>query len=251
LKIDPTTQRQLSKHWVKEQLGEFDPDKMGLIVVNKRSDGSIYVVDGQHRVALVLSMGWDDQQVECECFEGLTKQQEAQLFLDRNNRRAVRPYDKFRIRLEAKEPIACDVQNIVERSGLRVSGNGDGVGSVSAVVALERVYCGAKLSKSNGPKALQDSLKIIIDSWGKESSNFSGVLIEGIGLVKLKYGQRIDNASLVKKLAKIGGGASGLIGRARASKDIHGQTMPRNVAAVVVDSFNRGKRVAKVERWWS
>jgi hypothetical protein len=251
LKIDSEAQRKLSMHWVKDRVTEFDPDKMGLIVVNKRSDGSTYVVDGQHRVQLVLALGWDDQQVQCECFEGLTRQEEAQLFLDRNYRRAVRPYDKFRIRLTAKEPIACDIHKTLERSGLKVSDNGDGVGSVSAVVALERIHNGAKISQSNGPKALQDALRIIIESWGKESTNFAGVVVEGIGLVKLRYGPKASNAALVKKLATIGGGAAGLIGRARASKDIHGQTMPRNVAAVIVDSYNRGKRNNKLENWWS
>jgi hypothetical protein len=251
LRIDPEGQRKLCKAWVKEKAKNFDPDKMGLIVVNRRSDGSYYVMDGQHRVAVILELGWDDQLVECELYEGLSPQEEALKFLGRNDKRSVQPYDNFRVRLRAKEPIACDIRNIVGGQGLKVSNNGDGAASVSAVVALERIYRGAKISQKDGPKALEDSLKIIIESWGKESSNFAGMLLEGIGLVRLRYGSKIDNSVLVKKLAKMSGGAAGLIGKGRASKDIHGQSIPRNIAAVIVDSYNRNKRSAKVESWWS
>ncbi len=82
------------------------------------------------------------------------------------------------------------------------------------------------------------------------SSNFCGAIIEGIGLVKLRYGQHAENNMLAKRLARCSGGASGLLGKARGSREIHGGPVARNVAAVVVDLYNRRKRGNKLESWW-
>ena len=251
LKIDQDAQRGLNNAWVAAEAKEFDPEKLGLIVINKRKDGLMYIVDGQHRVAIILFLGWDDQSVPCEYFEGRTQQQEAGLFLSRNNRRSVRPYDRFRVRVTAKEPIACRIYTIVASFGLAVSNYGDGVARVTAVSAMERVYRGEGISKTDGPNALKEALTIIIESWGKESKSFAGIIIEGIGLAKLKYGKELNNNNLVKRLAKFTGGAAGLIGKARSSQEIHGQSIPRNCAAVIVDHYNRGKSVGKLEIWWS
>jgi hypothetical protein len=251
LKVDPEGQRALNKTWVAQKAKEFDPDKIGLIVVNRRRGGSTYIIDGQHRVAIILALGWDDQKIECEVFTGLSLEEEAAIFLWRNDRRAVRPYDSFRIRVRAKESVACDIKSIVERAGLTIENHGGGAASVCAVSAMERIYLGAGVNKNYGPKALADTLNIIIEAWGKQSTNFPGVLIEGLGLVKLRYGGNVNVGVLIKRMAKAIGGVPGLIGRARTSKEIHGQSVPRNVAAVIVDLYNRGKREKKLESWWA
>lgn len=47
LVIDPEAQRRLVDTWVKKEVPRFDPEKLGHIVVNKRTNGKLYVIDGQ------------------------------------------------------------------------------------------------------------------------------------------------------------------------------------------------------------
>jgi hypothetical protein len=46
LTIDQQAQRKLSMPWVKAHIDQFDVDQLGYIVVNRRADGKLYVVDG-------------------------------------------------------------------------------------------------------------------------------------------------------------------------------------------------------------
>lgn len=238
-------------HWVKAQVPLFDPDQLGYIVVNLRRDGHYYVLDGQHRVALIRAIGWGDQKVACELFRGLTQEQEAKVFLARQVKTEVRTFDKFRVRITAGDPIACDINRIVQAAGLTIAGASTGTKHVSAVKAMERVYLGCRIAGAkNGPAVLAQTLKTILDAWGPETSNFDGDAIEGIGMVLTRYGSKIDPDGLVATLAKIGGGAAGLIGKARGLKDIRGGTVARCIANLVVDRYNRGRSTRKVESWW-
>src|SRR3954469_22422078 len=89
LNIDPEAQRRMSMAWVKSHVSMFDPDQLGYIVVNRRPNGKMYVIDGQHRVELIRTVGWGDQMVHAEFFDGLDQKREAALFRSRNDRKAV------------------------------------------------------------------------------------------------------------------------------------------------------------------
>ena len=118
LNIDPEAQRPLSPAWVKTRVPIFNADQLGHIVVNKRANGKFYIVDGQHRVELMRAVGWGDQQIHAEVFEGLTQAQEAALFNARNDRKAVRRFDKFRISITAGDSDAIEINKIALEHGL-------------------------------------------------------------------------------------------------------------------------------------
>ena len=69
LNVDPEAQRPVSLPWVKTRLNQFDADQLGYILVNKRTGGKHFIVDGQHRVELLRAIGWGDQQVHAEVFD--------------------------------------------------------------------------------------------------------------------------------------------------------------------------------------
>jgi len=252
LRIDPEAQRDLRQFWVKQHVPIFDADQLGYIVVSIRKDGHAYVIDGQHRVALLRAVGWGDQKVACEVFSGLTQKQEASLFLSRNDRLAVRTFDKFRVRITAGEPTACDINRIVVSAGLSLAQTTSGAGRVSAVNALERIYRGAGIAGAkDGASVLVKTLRTIEQAWGRESSNFEGQVIEGLGLLLTRYGPKVEGNGLVGKLAKVGGGAAGLIGKARGMRDLRGGTVAYCIAGLVVERYNRGRRSGKLDGWWS
>lgn len=251
LNIDPDAQRKLDRSWVKAHIPAFDVDQLGYIVVNKRDNGKIYVVDGQHRVELLRAVGWGDQNIHAEYFEGLTQQEEAKLFRTRNDRKAVQPFDKFRVRITEGDPIAVDINRIVNAHGLVLSDQAKD-GHVVAVASLEQVYRGGGIaSVKEGARALADALKTLVQAWGDQPSTVNGKVVQAFGLLFLRYGKDIDQAALIDKLAPFPGGAPGLLGKGRAMQEVRGKTLHHCIAAIVVDVYNKGRRTGKLEDWES
>jgi hypothetical protein len=249
LHIDPAAQRKLSMPWVKAHIDEFDVDQLGYIVVNRRADGRLYVVDGQHRTELMRAVGWGDQRIHAELFDGLTQQEEAELFNARNDRRAVRKFDHFRISVTAGDARATDIMNIVSSVGLVITDQQTD-GGVNAVDKLEKIYDGGGITSAReGRSALARTLTTIKQAWGTSAANFNGALLHGIGLVQLRYNGAIDQKALATKLAPVKGGAPGLLGSARALRELSGRPVHHCVASIVVDIYNKGRRVGKLEDW--
>lgn len=249
--VDPDAQRPLSFAWVRSHVADFDVEQLGLIVISKRSNGKLFCVDGQHRVSLLREIGWGDQQAQCEYFEGLSQAEEAALFLARNDRKAVRVYDKFRVSITKGDPIATDIDRIVRAADLVISDQ-DGEGHITAVTALVRIYTGAGIvSQKEGPAALARTLKTILGAWGRTYAGFRGEIIKGVGLVQLRYNGALNQAELIGKLAPYPGGPTGIYGAAASLKNIRSKTTSDCVAAVVTDAYNKGRRNAKIEDWWS
>jgi hypothetical protein len=249
LNIDPSAQRKLSIPWVKAHIEQFDVDQLGYIVVNRRADGKWYVVDGQHRTELMRAVGWGDQRIHAELFEGLSQQEEAELFNARNDRRAVRKFDHFRISVTAGDARSTDIMNIVSSLGLVITDQQTD-GGVTAVDKLEKIYEGGGITSAReGRSALVRTLTTIKHAWGSSPAGFNGALLHGIGLVQLRYNGSIDQKALATKLAPIKGGAPGLLGNARALREMSGRPVHHCVASIVVDIYNKGRRTGKLEDW--
>ncbi len=189
--------------------------------------------------------------IHAEYFDGLTQAQEAALFISRNDRKAVTAVDKFRIAVVGKDQEACDINRIVNQHHLVVSNTAE-AGRVVAITALRKVYGGGGIvSKSQGPTALSHTLAIILLSWGDQPSSLNGSIIEGIGLVQLRYNSAIDQKALAEKLAPFPGGSPGVLGKARAMRDLNGRPVTHCVASIVVDIYNKGRRTGKLDEWES
>lgn len=251
LNIDPEAQRKLNPGWVKAHVSIFDADLLGYILVNKRANGKMYVVDGQHRVELLRAVGWGDQNIHAEYREGLTQAEEAAWFRGRNDGKPIPPFDKFRVRITEGEPIACAINKIVTDHGLALSDQAKN-GHIVAVAALESVYRGGGIaSQKEGARALSDSLRAVIKAWGDQPSSVSGKIIQSIGLVELRYNGAIDQKALADKLAPFPGGAPGLLGKGKAMQEVRGKPLHHCIASIVVDVYNKGRRVGKLDAWES
>lgn len=230
---------------------QFDVDQLGYIVVNRRADGKWYIVDGQHRTELMRAVGWGDQRIQAELFEGLSQQEEAELFNARNDRRAVRKFDHFRISVTAGDARATDITNIVASVGLVITDQQTD-GSVTAVDKLEKIYEGGGITSAReGRAALARTLTAIKQAWGTSPAGFNGALLHGLGLVQLRYNGAIDQKALATKLAPVKGGAPGLLGNARALREMSGRPVHHCVASIVVDIYNKGRRAGKLDDWES
>jgi hypothetical protein len=195
------------------------------------------------------AVGWGDQRIQAEIFDGLSQREEAELFNARNDRRAVRKFDHFRISVTAGDQRAMDITNIAAQLGLSITDNQTD-GGITAVDKLEKIYDGGGITSAReGRAALVRTLSTIKHAWGTSPAGFNGALLHGLGLVQLRYNGAIDQKALATKLAPIKGGAPGLLGNARALREMSGRPVHHCVASIVVDVYNKGRRAGKLDDW--
>lgn len=239
ISVNPRAQRDLRPGWAAQIAADFDPDRFTPPLVSLRG-GRHYVIDGQHRVEALRVMGWDDQQVQCWVYEGLTEAEEADLFLWHNNRRSVNAFDKFQTAVVAERPEQVDIDRIVRLSGLKVA---QGLpASISAVGALQKVY-------TYGPEVLARTLRIVSDSYGDDG--LKGDVLSGIGIMCARYNGELDEKDAVAKLSGVRGGLGALMTKSHALRKQLGRPMAHCVAGAAVEIINSGRGGKKLENWWS
>jgi len=237
--VSPIAQRDFNRTRASDLAAEFDVEQLGILTVSKRA-GFFWLIDGQHRKAALELIGYGDQQVECEIYEGLTEAEEAEMFLRRNNALTVTAFAKFKVGVTAGRAEECAIDKIVRSLGMRVS-QGKALGSISAVGTLRRVY------RRDGADCLTRALAIIKDAYG--DPGLEANVIDGIGLLVHRYGTDLKDSTAVAKLRTAMGGVNGLTGRADQIKLQRGWQAAHCVAAAAVDLINRGGGGRKLPAW--
>src|ERR1039458_10327420 len=156
--VSPKAQASFSKPRAEKIAANFDLEALGFLVLSYR-DGRYFIIDGQHRAAALKIMDWGDQQVQCEVYEGMTEEEEAELFLLRNEKRNPTAFDKFSVALTAGRPTETEIDRVVRNAGLRIA-RGKTENTVSAVGALGTVY------GRGGSDVLDRTVRIASASWG-------------------------------------------------------------------------------------
>jgi len=240
MRVNPLAQRDLNQARVSKLAVAFEPEKMDAPTVNHRG-GWYYLIDGQHRIAALKEWlsSWQDQQVHCWTYEGLSEAEEAEKFLALNDTLPVRAFAKFKVSVQAGRDVEADVDRIVRALGLRIA---RGSGGISAVATLRRVY------SSGGPAVLSRALRIIRDAYGE--AGLDGPVIEGIGLLCQRYDGDLSEQRAVERLSSAHGGVSGLISRAGQLRQSTGGAAAQCVAAAAVEVINRGSGGRKLPGWW-
>lgn len=243
LSVDENVQRDLIPARVKALAAKLDLDALGIFTVSERDDGQLVVLDGQHRLAALVSHDMDEWEVTCHIYRGLEEAQEAALFRRLNDTRAITPYDDFSKGLVEGDPEALAIDAICQKHGLSVTHYG-GDGHVTCIRKLRQLYI-SNNGVANGA-ILDDALSVVLDAWGVHYPAVEKSILGGTAIVLSAYGKEIDRGKLVEKLAKEKGGPSGLLGRARMLKEMRTASVERLVASVIVGTYNKGRSTGKL-----
>lgn len=96
----------------------------GALSVARRANGSLWVIDGQHR-KLAADKRADIDKLPCLVFDVAERADEATGFLQLNTHRgAVRMLDRFNAMVMAGDPDAVEVRRLIEASGYRIASRG-------------------------------------------------------------------------------------------------------------------------------
>lgn len=244
----PTAQREFKPAHANAIAAHLDLEGIGFLMVVAAPNGRYYVVDGQHRLAALKLFGFsNDDTVQCEVYDSLTRREAARLFLDRNNRLAVHHLSRFRQEVDAEDPEALAIDSCVRHQGLRIGHASDaGIGSerpaVGAVVALRTIY------RASGVQGLGKVLRIVRDAYG--AAGLEAPLIAGLGLL-VRRDPELDEALMVKALSDAAGGLGGLYTQAAKTRAAMNQPRAQCIAATAVAFYNRhAGQKAKLAPWW-
>lgn len=244
MKVSPQAQRKFRKAHAEELASDFDFELMGIPVVSRR-DGTYWVLDGQHRVAALKIVGLGNELLQCEVYEGLSEADEATLFLGRNFRKNITPFDNFRIALVAGREPEVTVNRVVLDAGLRLSEGGGSRDTLQAVGALLTAH------EAAGPENLGHALRLLRDAFDGEPKAFAAPLIKAMTLVVLRYGTTLKDERVIAKLLTVRGGAVGLQRRAEGIRQKTNHSVVDSAAGAIVDVYNTGSGGGKLESWWS
>lgn len=231
---DPEYQRDLDIARVERYAkAGFDKQLFQPLVVSRRQDGTLAVVDGAHRQALVKMLGWGPYDlIPCVVVSGLTGAQEASLFVQLQRKRTnLLSYDLFKGDLASGDPEAVGLQVVLAGRGLRaVSKNSAAPDGMRAIGAARATF------RHNGAGLLDDVLQVGLTSWPHDLIHgLSAPTIDALTAFIVTHASRgvvVDIPRLIKVCSKIP--AAGF-----ASTKQSGEASYKTAAAALVQPYNR------------
>jgi hypothetical protein len=225
----------------------MDPNKLGFPIVNLR-DGIYWILDGQHRIAALKQ--WDPSiemsNLDCEVYEGLTDAEMADIFIGRDARKQIPPFDKFFVGCTAGYQRENTIRRTVESNGQKISRERDE--GISTVGALGKVY------DQSGDMVLGQVIRTINLGFGGDPLAFDRSVIEGLGLVYNRFNGRTNEKAMGHRLSDLKHGARELLRKAEALRERTGNQKKHCVASVIIDIYNKGEGSTnsknRLPSWW-
>lgn len=248
LLVDRRVQRdELNQRKVDKIFAELNPDALGVIIVSRRKDKGLYIIDGWHRTEATKreDVGYP---LTCHVFEGLTLVQEAEMFLDYNYATQPSLLEKFKVRLAAGDPDSVLIEQITRNRGWKVDPM-PGSGTIQAIGALYRINEMSKRVNAE-PHLLDAVLLIITRAWGDDRGGAQAVIMEGLARVVAKHGDKEGVIPrLWEQLRDRSGGVSALHTEATQMAKMRRGHVTTAVAELIVEAYNKGARSRALPRW--
>lgn len=211
--VDPAYQNNLSKKIAELIKAKFNPKAIGQIVVSQRTDGTLALVDGFARTDALSEKGYSEW--EARVYEGLSRKEEAQLYVDLQNRKKDKTDSVYKARYTAGDKKVLSMVDIITRAGFgmktaclppevhkRLASRKTKLPVLECPKNLEKVYDMGETVFQQTITTLKLSLEEV-DSKRKAEGKDHNVLL-AIGLLFSKYGRKIDAKHLVQKLRRKG-----------------------------------------------
>lgn len=189
LNVDSSYQRKLRS--IKFLVENFNSLYFGVLVVGRRSDGSFYVVDGQHRFRAAEKVG--QKVIPCMVFDSEGSKHEAHVFTQLNNHTKVQAVDKFLANLIAGCSKERAIQNLLKRQGYEI-GHGSQWYSLSAAGAVISAYDLGTLS---------EAIRCIDVAWGQLEVHLGNTAEPILGLAHFFNQEDLDPEVVGRRLTEV------------------------------------------------
>lgn len=239
--VRPGYGRPVKKAHFERIAAAWDDNAVGRIIVAMRDDGTLVVIDGNHRVHAAQRIGISE--LPATIFVGATLHEEAYLFRLYNNTVRLTALDKFRAKIEERDVHAVEIRNLLHRYGLDVAMNGAiGDGKLGAVSALESVH------HIYGMTILGDVIDCLKRSFGDARRAYCGDALVGMAMFLARYHGLINRDRLASALGRQT--PEQMIARATARRDT-GETTAASWGKVARGLYNAGLHKHVLPEWAS
>jgi hypothetical protein len=245
LRVDYDYQHRPYASAVDELRKHFQIEWCGPILVNRRESGDQFVIDGSTRLQVHIDLHYSH--IVAEVVEGLTQQQEAQVYsLKAINRQRV-PIDLFRGRCVAGEPKAVLLKSIVESFDLEIYHFAQQPaphvkGTVSAVATLERL-----MKKEPSGECLRATFDLILATWGYSRAALTKAFLPAVFELVVRYDTQMSRNRFLEKLSAYDiGQLSDLARNRREGSTERNMTTTRAMQLVLIEIYNKGLREGKL-----
>jgi hypothetical protein len=221
---------------VRQIADSLDFSKLGALTVSQREDGTYSLIDGQRRVAALKHRGLGTYRVRCLVYQGLTVEQEAELFLGLNNTRVVHSLDRFAVGVTAGHAECLGINAVLKRIGWRV-GRASGPGVAVSTEAMGKIWradpSGAMLARVVG---------VLNEAFGRDRNTLSGHVVSGVGAFLAK--NQVDDKQLIDKLRAKFASPLNLLSMARSRRETEGGSVASNIATVIARTYEARRKRA-------
>jgi len=182
LKIDATYQRSLeastSQTLVRKIAQFWNWDLCQPLVVARRTDGDLFVIDGQHRLEAARVRG-DIAQLPCVVVGYESTADEAASFVHLNQqRRPLGKLDLFKAAVASEDPEACAIVEALTKVGLSIAPHSNFTawkpGMLSNIGGIESAW------RAKGPRVTEAALGVLAEAFAGQVLRYAGTLFPGI-----------------------------------------------------------------------
>lgn len=182
LSIDDSYQRSLaveaSRRLVREIAQHWNWDLCQPLVVARRPDGGLFVIDGQHRRAAAMMRG-DIAQLPCVVVEYANTAAEAASFVHLNQRRRpLAKLDVFKAAIASEDPEACAIVAALEDARLSIAPHQNYVSWKPAMIAnvggLQAAW------RVHGPEITSRALVALRIAFAGQVLRYAGTIFPGL-----------------------------------------------------------------------
>lgn len=210
--FDSSIQRPKEPGLINSIANEWNEAALNYVTISVRVDPetgaeSYWSVDGQQRMEGTIKAGHVDYEFDAVFHYGLTKAQEAELFLDLNNRRNVGAWDKFKNEVGSGNPHAVDIYNVLTELGIAIN-SPNGFNAWQMALRLVKL--------EDGQDHFRWALKLIQEVWlrpGEPLNIYDGILIEALARMRHRFGALLSRPRLVEQLQRKRATVAWLVGK--------------------------------------
>jgi hypothetical protein len=249
IEIDIEYQRIVSEIKVRNIIKNFDINAFGTLLVNIRDDGKYYLIDGQHR--LCVAMRLNIEKVPCIVTNGLTQEEEANLFVQLNtNRYQAKSTDKMKARIISNDKKAIEMSDILQEYGLKFNLLNGGSERMRKKGYINNISCIEKIYNQKGEKYLRLVLDIISKTWKFDNGEFDPSALTADTILGLytflnKCYEQLNKNILMSKLKNVP--ANRLIKQQNINEASYGKGKSVNFARALLTVYNDKLKTNKIK----
>lgn len=232
LNVSHAYQRMVKRQVVAKIKKNYDASAFGTLIVGKRKDNTLWVVDGQQRMTAAKELG--HAEVPCSVMESRGSSHEAEVFRVINGgRQNITRNELFKAALESGDSQSVEIVAAIERIGF-VLGLSSGSNSKPHVIrqaaAMEKIYEWGKVP------LVEKVLRCIKAAWADEQSATKSFVLTGIAKFFRLYPEA-DETRVVKVMQEVS--PNQILRHADDARQLMGGNRDLVVSRVIAMQYNK------------